>query len=125
MTSEDSTQASRATRLASEVLYSGLDDWVALLWIEGWARRAGAEPGDETKTPVLGVLEQLVVAGLIELGEVSPSGYSRWDEPLAVSLARIDHAWSTTDPYQYGFMCWTRNTPEGNARAMQEAGLRR
>ena len=116
--------ASIGSRLASFILHSGLDDWVALNWIENWAVRAGVQPGDETKELVLGVLEVLVNAGSIELGGVSDQGYTPWTEPLDVMLSKIDLAWSTSGPYQYGFILWIRNTQKGDELARQEAALR-
>jgi hypothetical protein len=120
MTAEDETSAAIA-KVRSKTLNSGLDDWVAIDWIEGWAKHAGEDPGVLTNEVVLGALDELVNGGLVELGSVTETtGYQPWEGSPATVLSRLRREVSTKDPGHYGYFCWTRNTAAGHATALSQ-----
>jgi hypothetical protein len=104
--------------LAGEILHEGLDDWVPLLAVSGRARSLGSRTGDEVRDVSLQAIRALVVAGLVEIGEVfEGTGFCAWDEDLDTSLERVRAIWETTEPERWGFAVWVSNTPAGNERA--------
>jgi hypothetical protein len=103
--------------LQDAVLQAGLDDWVPLGAIEGFARELGAASDQEVAPIGVKTVRELAAEGFVVLGEVSDSGFTEWKEPLDASIARIEAAWSKPDRHERGFTCWLANTPRGDERA--------
>jgi len=92
--------------VAQEILREGLDDWVPLVVVAGFARRLGARDDAEAVHAVLAAIR-----------EVAASGFVAWTEPLDQALARIERAWRTTDRDVWGYGCWLSNTTIGDVYA--------
>lgn len=98
--------------LALEILQAGLDDWVPLAAIEGMAAH-GCAQGD-VREQSLAAISELAREGLVEIGEVSDSGFFGWDQPLDDALDRVREIWDGTDRNTWGFSVWVSNTPAGD-----------
>jgi hypothetical protein len=107
--------------LCDAVLRAGLDDWVPLAAIEGFARQLGAKEESDVIDLSLRAVRELARGGLVVLGDVSDEGFFEWSGPLDESLVRIERAWRTLDELERGFACWLRNTPRGDQRAQTVA----
>jgi hypothetical protein len=101
--------------LQREILHNGLNDWVPLRAIEGYAKHLGVPEG-RARAVILDLLRDLGQTRLVEFGTVNRDGFTLWAEPVAFSLAKIDHDWAL-GPGARGFRCWTRNTPAGDEMA--------
>jgi hypothetical protein len=103
-------------RLSDSILRAGLDDWVPLAAIEGWARQFGIDGDAELLNVSLAAIRALAEERLVLLGEVSDGGFFEWNEPLDRSLARVRRAWPL-GTHERGFACWLKNTSLGDDRA--------
>jgi hypothetical protein len=105
--------------LKMDVLSDGLDDWVPLFAVAGFARRRGASTPDEVERALVEALSFLANSKLIEFGEVSDSGFSPWGMPVDGAITRMRELFRLGDRDRWGFLCWTRNTPKGDEVARQ------
>lgn len=104
-------------QLSESVLQAGLDDWVPMAAVEGFARKLGAEGDLDVIEMGLRAVRGLAGDGLVVLGDVSDGGFFEWIEPLEDALDRLERTWRKLDPGERGFACWLRNTDLGNERA--------
>lgn len=111
------------SELSRRILSAGLDDWVPLTAVEGFARQLGSVSDGEVVAFGLQAIRDLAEEGLVVLGAVSDEGFVEWPEPIDESLARVEAAWRTLDRNEWGFTCWLNNTSRGDERARSfEAG---
>lgn len=103
--------------LAQGILQAGLDDWIPLAAIEGMARLLAGGPG--LREASLEAIEELLLNGLAEVGEVSDGGFLAWNQPPDDALTRIKELWEHTDPNTWGFSVWVSNTPIGDQEAQR------
>jgi hypothetical protein len=106
-----------ASALAREILQAGLDDWVPLAAVHGLAQRVGDGSEQEIREASIEAIKQLVLEGLVEVGEVSDGGFFEWDETLDAALRRIRETWEATGPNVWGFAVWLSNTQAGDKEA--------
>jgi len=101
--------------LAEAVLAAGTDDWVPLRAIDGLARRLepNADPSEQHDR-VLEAVRELLGTELVEVGTISGTEFSAWEGPLSASLARIEEAYLTQAPDEWGFAIWFNNTVLGD-----------
>ena len=102
------------------ILWYGLDDWVPMLTVVGAAQMPATEPTDVDKARALEAIRHLASSGLIEIGEVTEgNGFVPWSTSLEESLSRIQASLNSPDENDWSFVCWLRNTPEGDKLAEQ------
>jgi hypothetical protein len=102
------------SRLGLEVLKEGLDDWVPFAAVKGAARRLGAASEAEARRRTADAVRELANQGLVEIGEVSQSGFSPWRGRLSELLAGLD---ADADADDVDFSYWLSNTALGDERA--------
>ena len=100
--------------LAQEILDAGMDDWVPLAAVEGLARRHAMAGDQAIRDSGLEAIKELVLAWLVEPGEVADGGFFGWDETPDRALRRIMEIWESSDPNVWGFAVWLSNTPAGD-----------
>jgi hypothetical protein len=98
---------------------AGLDDWVPLAAVEGIARRHGNGSEQEIREASIEAIKELVLGGLVEIGDVSDGGFFELDETLDAALKRMRETWETTGPNVWGFAVWLSNTPAGDNEAVR------
>lgn len=96
---------------------TGLDDWVPLAAVDGLARQLGAVEEAEVAEASMASMRELTEHHLVESGKVSDGGFFACDDPDDGILVRIANAMHTTDPREWGFSYWMRNTPAGDQLA--------
>jgi hypothetical protein len=100
--------------VARNILRAGLDDWVPLAAVEGFARKLGNGTDQDILERSIEAIGELAERGFVEIGEVSDGGFFEWPETLEESLNRISTIWETTDANTRGFAVWFSNTPTGD-----------
>ncbi len=105
--------------LAREILKAGVDDWVPLAAIEGFARRVVGGTDRDVRDSSLEAIKELVLDDLAEIGEVSDGGFFEWDDPLDDALSRIGKAWEVTEPNDWGFAVWVSATEAGSSKGQE------
>lgn len=92
-----------------------------LIAMDGLARKLGI-PERDLDQAILDSIRELTEGHLVDLGEVSDGGFFPWGESTESALARIAEARREFDRNNWGFFCWTRNTPEGDSLARAHGG---
>jgi len=111
------------SNLARDILKAGLDDWVPLAAIEGFARlRTHGSVEDDLREESLQAIRELVLDGLAEIGEVSDGGFFECEQPLEEALNQVSETWKDTDLNTWGFSLWVSNTPRGDQEAKRFEG---
>jgi hypothetical protein len=106
--------------VAKEILRDGLDDWVPLEAIRGFARLAGVHSEPEIKRIIVDALAVLLDEELITLGSVTKGeGFIPWDGTAAASVERVRTLLETTERNYWEFAAWARNTDAGDRAASQ------
>ena len=111
---QSAPSCSMTTPLAREILKAGLDDWVALAAVDGFARSLNDGGEDERREWSLAAIRELVLKGLAELGEVSDGGFFAWEDAVDDALDRVGDMWTKADRNHWGFAVWLSNTAKGD-----------
>lgn len=109
--------------LIDELLIRGADDWVTAAEVAWVAKSSGgAETNDGIRTLSLKLIQDVLVAGLMEAGDVTDQGFFGWGESPIEATARIQHSWEQLHGVpNLGEVCWLANTEAGNQRARSSA----
>ena len=104
--------------LAHAVLVSGLDDWVSLLAIDGIARQLGVSTDEKIRRDrIVDAVEELVGAGLVEIGTVTAVGFNLWSGQPYEWVSRIRREAEESSGSYWEFAWWTNNTALGDVIA--------
>ncbi len=82
----------------------GCIDWVA-------GRIGGASGGESTLQTGLQLIRKLVEEELMDVGDFTKKGFSRWNLPIQKCLKRIEDKWRTMA--REDKICWIQNTDKG------------
>ncbi len=78
----------------NEILVRGLDDWIQAAEVASIARtHGGAKGDDETRKISIEIVRELLNRDLIQIGEVSSTGFQSWNLSEVDVLAKIDADW--------------------------------
>lgn len=104
-----------------EILIRGLDDWIQAAEVASIAKSTGNARGhDQIRAVTLSVVGELLRRGLVQLGQVSPDGFSPFDLSEKDLMARVDAAWvERADGPELGDYFWLNLTDEGHKIANQ------
>lgn len=105
------------SELSQRILSAGLDDWIPLAAVDGFARQLGSVSDGEVIASGVRAIRDLAEEGLVVLGSVSDNGFVEWAQPMDEAIARLEAAWRTLDRNEWGFACWLNNTSRGDERA--------
>jgi hypothetical protein len=100
-----------------DVLVEGLYDWAYAAWVFGSTGLSGLEDQRLRRTLALGVIAELLVAGLVVAGDVDEQGHHPWPCSAGEAIERITREWITEwrdDVPTPGAIVWLANTEEGN-----------
>ena len=102
-----------------ELLIRGLDDWLQLAEVVSVVSSAMPTREEaETRSATLETIQQMLARGLIQVGEVTPGGFSAWQLPPDVTLRRIVERGDALGGMPgLGDVCWFSNTTAGDAIA--------
>lgn len=109
-----------AEPLIDELLACGADDWVAAAEV-AWIAKSmgGAATNHEIKALSVELIQAVLVAGLMEAGDVTDGGFFAWGVPPDEAVARIERSWDQLGRLpNIGDVCWLSNTRSGNQRAL-------
>lgn len=102
----------------TEVLLSGLDDWVSLAEAQSIIRDT-LTPGaaeSEVRARTLGAVGDLLRRHLMEAGELRPR-FVAWRGNPEDLIDRIAREWPDDEDLWVGKVCWLANTSSGAALA--------
>lgn len=104
--------------LIEDLLANGVDDWVYAAWVQGVAQRSGLTDSAMIRQLSIGVIAEVLVAGLMVAGDVIDGKHHTWNSTPADSLRRITAEWTAVGEVQLypGQIVWLCNTAEGNER---------
>jgi len=102
-----------------DLVSRGADDWVHMAEVAWVARSAGgATTDDEIRVVSLDLIREVLVAGLMEAGDLTRQGFFAWGLAPTEALNRIERSWELLDRDPApGDVCWLENTEAGNHRA--------
>ncbi|MCS0499779.1 hypothetical protein [Protaetiibacter mangrovi] len=108
--------------VVEELLIEGLVDWVDPSWVYSTvSERTPLASFDDRRIHTMGVIVELLSAGLMVPGDVDELGVFRpWDVGAGDAVERIAERWSRDWPGTVptpGAICWMSATPEGEMRA--------
>jgi hypothetical protein len=103
----------------NEILISGLDDWVDAAEVAFVAKSIGGAEGDtENRALSVRVIRDLIMEGLVDVGDVTTEGFRPWNLSVDEALKRIEHEWTSLGRWpQIGEICWLSNTEKGDMQA--------
>ncbi|HLI37208.1 MAG TPA: hypothetical protein VKV80_07680 [Streptosporangiaceae bacterium] len=112
--------------LIDELLVRGADDWVDAAEVAWLAKSVGKATTDEdVKKVSFDLIRAVLLAGLMEAGEVAGGGFFAWNISPTDSVNRIEHAWEILGRLpDIGEVCWLANTAAGNQRAQRSVARR-
>ncbi|WP_042388408.1 hypothetical protein [Streptacidiphilus melanogenes] len=98
-------------QIIEEILYEGLEDWVPIDTVIGWARETAP---DEFKSLTTSVLEELLGNGWMLAGDIGDQGFEprqgEWQATLQTLLQELEEMqWAP-----FGGGCWLANTEAGS-----------
>jgi hypothetical protein len=107
----------------NEILLLGLDDWIQAAEVASVARTVGgAATESDVQQLSIEMICDVVRAGLMKAGDVTPDGFHEWDLSPNETLDRIEHEWAALGRGPgLGEICWLCNTEEGDKRARRLA----
>ncbi len=97
------------------ILRDGLDDWVPLFAMDGFAQVIAPDAGIVARRrEIIDVVRRLHSEGLVEVGTVTKGkGFKPVDDPSALLRSAATHE-SDPEFSDWGFIFWTNNTEEGD-----------
>jgi hypothetical protein len=103
--------------LALAVLADGVDDWVPQLAIDGFARQLAISADKWVRRErIVDAVEELVCAGLVEVGNVTSGGFRTWSGSPEEWVARLRRALGVGNESDWEFAWWTSNTALGDSQ---------
>jgi hypothetical protein len=109
----------RRSRAISELLESGLADWVSLHDVVWLSTRGAIDP--ESRRAVLDVLESLYSEGLMVPGDLGASGFEDWGPPSEGWVTRSEAELARLGWRPMGAGFWLRLTTTGERVARRLA----
>lgn len=109
--------ASRA--VTEELLLRGTDDWLPLSEV-AWVVRSvgGVEPDEAVRQETLSVVDEMLRAGLIDVGDLTEAGFESWNLSPRAALEELRRRWDALGGMpRLGDVSWFANTPSGDAAA--------
>ena len=105
--------------MIDELLIQGADDWVMAADVAWLAKSVvGAMSDEEVLDIATTVINEVVTAGLMQIGDVTDGGFFEWDLPTGEVVERVAREWRALGRLpDVGEICWLANTTAGDARA--------
>ncbi len=105
--------------LLNKILMRGADDWVMACEVVSVAKaEGGASTEAEIRDLSIRLIRQLIKRGLVEIGDVTETGFRPWNLPVEEAMMRVERDWRMLQRSpSLGDVCWLQNTPEGDSRA--------
>lgn len=103
--------------MLEDLLAHGVDDWVDACEVFDIAR-GGLEDLSDRRALALGLITEVLVAGLMVPGDVTEHvGFGPWNVSAGAAVERIASEWlaRSDPPVMMGDIVWLRNTPQGDA----------
>jgi hypothetical protein len=103
--------------IEKEVLSDGVIDWVMARSV-AWSVHNDNDPDRTTNTraTAIEVIRRLATRNLVEIGNVTESGFVPWMGSVDDRMARLDSEWPRCIMIpEVGNVCWISNTVEGDA----------
>jgi hypothetical protein len=98
-----------------DVLTRGLDDWIQAGEVASVAMDLGAaQTAEQVRELSILVISELLNSGLMEAGDLRPSGFIPWGLPAPEALKRIETEWlQLPEGPDLGGICWLNLTEKG------------
>lgn len=105
--------------MIDDLLLRGSDDWVTAAEVAWLAKSVGgATTDEEIREVALSAIKEVVMRGLMQVGDVTDDGFFEWDRSPEDSLEAVAQEWRALGRLpDLGEVCWLANTPAGDARA--------
>jgi hypothetical protein len=106
-------------RIVEDLVLLGLDDWVHLADVALATRAHTASTRTEDVIEAgSAAVEAAVRAGLMEVGDVTDTGFHAWAVDATEARRRLRSGWQALDRDPVpGDVCWLANTERGDGRA--------
>lgn len=104
-------------KVTTGILAEGLDDWIAVDTVLGYAREAAARSGTDFEPLATATIDYLIEGGLMVAGDLGAEGFEPWPEPPAAMARRVTDQCESFDWEPLGAACWLANTAAGDDRA--------
>lgn len=116
----------RLRAMLEELIISGSDDWVDVCEVAWIAKSLGnATQADENRELSIKLIRELLERNLMEIGDVTVSGFVGWNLPLNQAMERLAELWQALPGVpSLGDVCWLNLTEGGKAEAAKVANRR-
>jgi hypothetical protein len=106
--------------MIDNLLVEGLDDWIPLAAIDGFARRLVGEDPHARREACLNAIGALLDHGYASVGDIVLNlGFVPWDLPNSVAIAKVAEALQQDEPGNWWFDAWLSLTEAGEAAAAE------
>lgn len=111
-------------KMIDDLLLTGCDDWIHiadLIWTV--SSIGGATTKSEIREMVINIVREVLLQGLVTIGDVKKDGYHDWGITMDEALERMKERWDALNRQPLtGDICWLEITKKGIERARTSEG---
>jgi hypothetical protein len=103
--------------LVEDLLARGVDDWVSAAEVFDVASRSAVSDPFALRALSVGLIAEVLVRGWMVAGDVTGSGFNRWDCTTAEAIMKVSDAWFAREQplVMPGEVVWLNTTEQGAA----------